>query len=303
MDGVRLLVAEKTCTLLGLDLRVPPDWTVRAFRFAGKRFSGGRGALEISPDFQYVGRAATAELYRGAERQTVVVRAERIGPIIPGAALQDAQGQWCPLDPNGVLDTGKVEGRALAIRWNSLEIEEPWLTLGDQPVAAHPQTLRIQRLNSMGESLQLRSGLMNEDRTARMHLATAMYSSGLLAAVNETAEFFELQLSYPIELAEELRVWSWEADRVEPRILDDSEVELERDARPGDAWLRVLKLSVDRPIGWALGLVVNGGAHVSIRTPRISVGPPYAPTGAAYSPKPQTGSNLPLHCVVGTFPF
>ncbi len=123
----------------------------------------------------------------------------------------------------------------------------PW---GDQPLRPDPHISRRQRITAMGEPLQLRFGLMNEDLTARLSLAPAVYSSGLLARLTETGDTWQVHLREITEIADELRVWVWERGRAAPRLIPHDEVE----ADGSQTSLTILKLSVREPAGWALAL-------------------------------------------------
>ena len=142
-----------------------------------------------------------------------------------------------------------IEGSRIAVRWDGTA-DDPWLTLGQLPLVRDPQVLRRQRLKALGEPLELRFGLMNESVAERIPLAASVYSSGLLADVSATTDLYFLKLRHAIEAAPDLRVWVWEDESSEPRILSRSEVEVHSD----NCTLSVLQMSVGAPLGWLVSL-------------------------------------------------
>jgi hypothetical protein len=249
LQGASLGVHEVSATRLQLRAHLPAGWKAERFRFGGTRFTGGDGTLEISPAFEYAGKLAHAVVSRGSERHAVELRADKVGTIATGAAFQNADGRWCELRSDAPLDVGRIEGRTLATRWDAHRADDPWLTLGHHPLRSAPHTARLQRLMAMGEPLQLRFGLMNEDRAARVTIAPAVYSTGLLSEVRVAEDLYQLGLREHVELADELRIWVWEQGCTTPRLLPVDEVQ----AHDGQT-LSILRLSAPRPIGWALAL-------------------------------------------------
>jgi hypothetical protein len=250
LQGAALAVRELSATRLQLRVHLPLGWTTERFRFGGAHFTGSSGVLEVSPSFAYEGKLAQATVSRGSERRALELRADRIGAVAAGAAFQDVDGHWRELSPNMPLDAGQIEGRTLAIRWDAHRANDPWLMLGDQPLRPDPHTSRRQRFTAMGEPLELRFGLMNEDRGARLTISPGVYLAGLLAEVTKTEDLYLLRLREPLEIANELRIWVWEQCYPAPRLLPVDEVQVHSDGQT----LSILRLSVPHPIGWALAL-------------------------------------------------
>jgi hypothetical protein len=250
MPGASLVVRELSATRLNLALHLPTPWMAERFRFAGNLFTGNSGALACSPAFPYLRKSAQAVVTQSGESRFVEISATKRGPTAPGAAFQRSDGIWSEVNCDEPLDAGALQGRTMAIRWDVHRADDPWLTLGDQPLRPDPHISRRQRITAMGEPLQLRFGLMNEDFTARLSLAPAVYSSGLLVRARETVDLCQLDLREAAEIADELRIWVWERGCTAPRLIPRDEVEADR----AKTTLSILKLSVRDPIGWALAL-------------------------------------------------
>ncbi len=250
LQGAAVCVRELSATHLQLTAHMPLGWTSERFRFGGTRFTGSNGTLEVSPSFQYEGKLVHATVSRGNERRAVEIRAGKIGAAAAGAAFQDTDGIWRELRADRPLDAGQIEGRTLAIRWDTHHADDPWLMLGEQPLRPDPHASRRQRFTAMGEPLELRFGLMNEDRAARFTLSPAVYSTGLLAEIIEVEDLYLIRLREPLELADEIRIWVWEQGCALPRLLPVDEVQAHNDRQT----FSILKLSVSQPIGWALSL-------------------------------------------------
>jgi hypothetical protein len=248
--GASLAVHEISPTRLQLTTKLPRSWSTERFRFGGQEFIGSNGSIEISPAFSYEGRLAQAVIVRGAERRSAELQAGRLGPVAQGAAFQASDGSWREIDPVIALDAGLIEGRALGIRWDTNRADDPWLMLGAQPLRPSPRTSRRQRFVALGDPLYLRFGLMNEDRAARLSISPAVYSTGLLARIEEAEDLYILRLRDRFEMAAEIRVFVWERGFSEPRLLPPDEVEADSECQ----MLSILRLSAHRPIGWALVL-------------------------------------------------
>jgi len=264
-QGFSFRIREVSPTTLHLSVHVPAGWTVDQFRFAGLRFIGDQASIDVSPAIDYVKRTARIVVTCRDERRVLDLPAERIGARCIGAAYQIKDGKWRIAQSECPLDAGKVEGHLMAVHWNEGDGEDPWLTLGCKPLLTQPHLIRRQHFSACGEPLQLRFGLMNEERSARIQLATAVYSTGILAEVRETVDLYALVLREKIEAAPDLRVWVWEDGSPTPRLLPKDEVEAHSDGQT----LSVLQLSAQRPIGWAVSLDENWrGArfHVDPRT-------------------------------------
>lgn len=246
--GFALGVREKSVISLELTATAPQGWTIHRVRFAGQTFQGAYSIAHIPPVLDYLSRKAQIYASRDGLRQVIEVQPERKGPSACGATVENADGEWTILQRDA-LDAGVIEGSRMAVRWDGTA-DDPWLTLGPLPLVRDPQVLRRQRLKALGEPLELRFGLMNESLAERIPLAASVYSSGLLADVSETTDLYLLKLRHAIEAAPDLRVWVWEDESSEPRILSRSEVEAHSDNRT----LSVLQMSVGAPLGWAVSL-------------------------------------------------
>lgn len=262
--GFSLFVRERSISSIELSASAPPGWTIQRVRFAGQSFQGPHSIIDVSPASDYLKRKAQIYALQGANRHVLVVDAKRVGSVVPGAAVETEDGEWASLRPDA-LDAGEIEGRRMAVRWHNTA-DDPWLTLGQLPLARDPKILRRQHLRALGESLELRFGLMNESLAERIVLSSAVYSSGILADVSESPDLYVLTLRDAIEAALELRVWVWEDGSSEPRVLPRSEVEAHSDKRT----LSTLQLSVSKPLGWAVSLEgewLGGRFHVSAGSP------------------------------------
>jgi hypothetical protein len=253
LPGTGLFVRELTVTCLDLSVKAPPGWTVERFRFSGRAFDGYHAVMEISPAIDYAKKTARILVTRQEERRAIEIKAERVGQKCNGAAYQNTDGRWSILQSNAALDAGRIEGRTLAVHWDQQSNEDPWLTLGTLPLVSHPHFSRRQRLIAVGEPLQVRFGMMNEDHPNRIQLASAVYSTGILEEVRETVDLFLLILREKIEAAPDLRVWVWEEGSPTPRLISKEEVEAHSDNQT----LSVLQLSAPNPIGWAVSLDGN----------------------------------------------
>jgi hypothetical protein len=272
LPGSSFRIREVSPMTLHLSVHVPSGWNVDRFRFGGLRFDGDHAVMEVSPALEYAKKTARVVVTCGEERRIIDLQAERIGGQCVGATFQNNDGKWCILPPDPPLDAGQIEGHLVAIHWDERYADDPWLTLGCQPLLNQPHCSRRQRFNATGEPLQLRFGLMNEERANRIQLASAVYSTGILVEIQETVELYLLVLREKIEAAPDLRVWVWEDSSSRPRLLPREEVEAHSD----NLTLSVLQLSASNPIGWAVSLDGNWrGArfHVDPRTknwPRLS---------------------------------
>ncbi len=246
--GFALILRERSVTSLELTASAPKDWTIHTVRFAGQTFQGACSNVDISPASDYLKRKAMISASRNGIRHVIEVQPERVGSAANGAAVEIEDGAWFILRPD-TLDAGAIEGRRMAVRWESAA-DDPWLTLGQLPLVREPKLLRRQRLKALGEPLELRFGLMNEVLAERVPLTSAVYSSGILADISETPDLYLLKLRHAIEAAPDLRVWVWEEANSEPRILPRSEVEAPSDNRT----LSILQLSTGTPLGWAVSL-------------------------------------------------
>jgi hypothetical protein len=258
-------IREVSPTNLHLSVHVPAGWSVEQFRFAGLRFTGNQTSIEGSPAIDYTKKTARIGVTRGDERRVIDLPAERFGARCTGLAYQIEGGKWRIARPDCVLDAGHVEGRLMAVLWNEGHYKDPWLTLGCQPLLTQPHLIRRQRFPACGEPLQLRFGLMNEERPSRIQLAAAVYSTGILAEVQETIDLYLLVLREKIEAARDLRVWVWEHGSATPGLLPRDEVEAHSDNQT----ISVLQISAQRPMAWAVSLDENWrGArfHVDPRT-------------------------------------
>ena len=246
--GFSLTARERSITSVQVTASAPPGWAIQRVRFAGKFFQGAQSVIPVSPASDYLERKAQIYASQAGNFQVLAIDPHRIGPVISGAAVETEEGEWTALPPD-TLDAGVIAGRRLAIRWDNT-IEDPWLTLGQVPLVRDPNLLRRQGLQALGEPLELRFGLMNERIPDRVQLSSSVYSSGILADVNDTSDLYLLKLREEIEAAPDLRVWVWEYRCPEPRLLDRSEVEAHSDNRT----LSILQLSVGKPLGWAVSL-------------------------------------------------
>ena len=258
--GFSLAAREESITSVEVNASAPANWSIQRVRFAGQSFQGAHSMIQVSPASEYLERKAQIYASQAGNRQVLAVDPHRIGPAIAGAAVETEEGEWRPLPPDS-LDAGVVEGRRVAIRWDNT-IEDPWLTLGQVPLIRYPKILRRQGLQALGEPLELRFGLMNESIPERIQLSSSVYSSGILANVNDTPDLYLLKLREEIEAAPDLRVWVWEDRCPEPRLLSRSEVEAHSDKRT----LSILQLSVGEPLGWAVsleGIWLGGRFHAN----------------------------------------
>lgn len=253
LPGSFFRIRETSATTLQLSVHVPAGWSVERFRFAGLRFSDDQASIESSPAIDYTKKTARIVVTRGDERRVIDLPAERLGPRCTGTAFQIEGGKWRTARPDCALDAGDVEGRLMAILWNEGHCEDPWLTLDCQPLLTQPHLIRRQHFRACGEPLQLRFGLMNEERLSRIQMAAAVYSTGILAEVQETMDLYLLVLREKIEAAPDLRVWVWEHGSPTPRLLPRDEVEAHSDNQT----ISVLQLSARRPMGWAVSLDEN----------------------------------------------
>lgn len=246
--GFLLVARERSVTALELTATAPRGWTVDRVRFAGRTFPGDHSIVDMPPVVDYLKRKAQIYASRDGARGVFDVRTERTGTPITGAAVEQDDGNWRPLSSHP-LDAGTLEGRRIAVRWQS-SADDPWLTLGRSPVVREPTLLRRQHFKALGESLELRFGLMNEAVDQRASLASSVFSTGILAEVTENAGLYLLKLRHAIEAAADLRVWVWENGSPEPRLLELAEVEAHSDQRT----LSILDLSARAPLGWAVSL-------------------------------------------------
>ena len=246
--GFQLRVRERSVTSLDLTAAAPRGWAVDRVRFAGRMFEGDHSIVEISPVSDYLKRKAQVYASQNGARSVFDVRIERVGKTANGAVVEMEDGTWRPLG-SGSLDAGVLEGRRIAVRWQS-SADDPWLTLGQTPIVRDPKLLRRQHFKALGETLELRFGLMNEAVDQRADLVSSIYSTGILADVTENAGLYLLKLRHAIEAAPDLRVWVWEDGSPEPRLLERAEVEAHSDQRT----LSILDLSAPAPLGWAVSL-------------------------------------------------
>jgi hypothetical protein len=253
LPGSSFRIREISPVNLYLSAHVPIGWTVEQFRFGGNRFSSDHAVMDVSPAIDFTKKAARVVVTRAGEHRVIDLPAERIGDSCTGATYQSQDGKWRILRPDFPLDAGQIEGRLVAVHWNDRSAEDPWLTLSSQPLLAQPHLTRRQHFLAAGEPLQLRFGLMNEEIPSRIQLASAVYSTGILAAVRETVDLYLLVLREKIEAAPNLCVWVWEAGNSTPRLLSREEVEAHSDNQT----ISVLQLSAPNPIGWAVSLDEN----------------------------------------------
>lgn len=246
--GFLLRARERSVTSLELTAAAPHGWTVDRIRFAGRMLPGDHSIIEISPVSDYLKRKAQVYASQNGTRSVFNVRTERVGEKATGAVVEMEDGNWQPLSSDS-LDASVLEGRRIAVRWQS-SADDPWLTLGQRPIVRDPGLLRRQHLKALGETLELRFGLMNEAIHQRVALAPSVVSTGILADVTENAGLYLLKLRHAIEAAPDLRVWVWENGSSEPRLLERTEVEAHSDQRT----LSILDLSAPGPIGWAVSL-------------------------------------------------
>jgi hypothetical protein len=243
----RLVAEELSPSRLSVRVELEDGWACQWFRFGGQKYNGAFANISVAPNYRYRRASALIEARRGIERTFMTLVAEPAGPAVPGAAYQSEDGQWHDLYAARPLDSGALEGRALACRWQSSAEQEAWLMLGDQPLFAEPDLVRRQQIPCCGEPLYIRFGLMHEDRTSRITLASAVYATGFLAGIEFDQSSFLLRLRGCIQRANEFRVWVWERDRTTPRCLDPLEVQL-----IDETTLYVLGESVAEPLGWLL---------------------------------------------------
>lgn len=246
--GFSLKVRETSPITLEASARAPHGWAIQRVRYAGRSFPGAHAVLAISPVSDYLARQAQIFATRNGTSRGFAVDPWRPGPPATGAAVETDEGYWAQL-PSGVIEAAAIEGRRLAIHWSE-GTEDPWLTLGDTPLHREPHVVRRQRLRALGEPLELRFGLMNEDEARRVSLTSAVYSTGIVAEVSESGDLCLLRLCEEIEAAPELRIWVWESNASGPRLLDRSEVEVHSDNRT----LSVLRIGVSTPLAWAVSL-------------------------------------------------
>ena len=161
-------IREVSPTFLHLSVHVPAGWSVEQFRFAGLRFSGDQASIEGSPAIDYTKKTARIVVTRAGRAAGIDLPAERSGARCTGFTYQIEGGKWRIARPDCALDAGHVEGRLIAVLWNEGHCEDPWLTLGCQPLLTQPHLIRRQRFPACGEPLQLRFGLMNEERSSRI---------------------------------------------------------------------------------------------------------------------------------------
>lgn len=246
--GFLLQARERSVTSLELTATAPRGWTVDRVRFAGQMFPENHSIVEVSPVSDYLKRKAQVYASQNGARNVFDVRTERVGNAAAGAVVEMEDGKWRPLRSDS-LDSGELEGRRIAVRWQS-SADDPWLTLGQNPVVRDPRLLRRQHLRALGETLELRFGLMNEAVDQRAALVSSVFSSGILADVTESAGLYRLKLRHAVEAAPDLRVWVWEDGGPGPRLLERAEVEAHSDQRT----LSILDLSARAPLGWAVSL-------------------------------------------------
>ncbi len=238
--GFLLRVRERYVTSLELIATAPHGWTVDRVCFAGLVFEGDHSIVEISPISDYLKRKAQVYASQNGARSVFDVRIERVGKTVNGAVVEMEDGTWRQLG-SGSCDAGVIEGRRIAVRWQS-SADDPWLTLGQSPIVRDPKLLRRQHFKALGETLELRFGLMNEAVDQRADLVSSIYSTGLPADVTENAGLYLLKLRHAIEAAPDLRVWVWEDGSPAPRLLERAEVEAHSDQRT----LSILDLSTPR---------------------------------------------------------
>ena len=243
----KVSATELSPSRLRVRVTLAEGWICEWFRFAGRGYAGACADIHVAPNFRYGHGLVLVQARRGQDYGHAKVNVEFSGPPASGAAYQSDDGQWNDLHGALPLDAGTLEGRPLACRWRSGSEQEVWLMLGDQPVFAEPDVVRRQEIACCGEPLYLRFGLMHEDHMARVPLASAVYSTSLLAAVEIKQGDFLLRLREPVERAGEFRVWVWERNKHVPRCVDPSEVQA-----LDEATLFVLADSAAEPLGWLL---------------------------------------------------
>lgn len=245
-------IVEETLLRLKLRVAVPGEWECLRFRFAGRTFGGTNADMKAAPGLADWSGTPTAQVRQDGETVTAQLRTHVREPRSVGAAVQDESGEWHLMQSvaasrSAPVDGSFLDGRPLAFQWNCDPQLDVWLTLGSHALFPEPERVRLQRLDAMGESLQIRFGLMNEESDTRIEFGP-MYSTGLLARVEDTGDAVWLHLREKMEAVESYRVSVWEREKSLPRTIDESKVDVI------DGVIKVQRSSANGPIGWAISL-------------------------------------------------
>jgi hypothetical protein len=118
--------------------------------------------------------------------------------------------------------------------------------LGNHALFPEPLRVRRQAIDAVGESFQIRIGLMNE--TGPRTELSPLYSTGLLARVEYADGLIQLHVREEMAAINSYRVVVWERGQPLPRALEPGVVHAH------GRLIEVLALSVHEPLGWAISL-------------------------------------------------